>query len=263
LENNEKLEGLADVELKKIVEAFMESMKQSIREIDYKHTGVPLVTRLVAEYLEDKVPQVNSATLNKTVKDLMSEKFNLWSLYENFISKSFNIYFKEKRGMDMKNAINRGIINREIKKIMENYKIYAIQQFLKKDADKFFLNLANKKFSDDEIEEMAKVGLIYKTDDGYKFVHQTFAEHLFTLHLMENFEQLETAEFIVHSVFIENQFQVVRSFVEHWINSKMALKVYKIYYDLFVLEDPSKNTTSIRVCMKEQNSNFNFGYGIY
>jgi hypothetical protein len=50
LKNHDKLKDLTERELKEIVEAFMESMKRSIRAKDYKHTGVPLITKLVADY---------------------------------------------------------------------------------------------------------------------------------------------------------------------------------------------------------------------
>jgi hypothetical protein len=253
LKNNEKFKDLTETELNEIVDAFMESMKRSIRAKDYKHTGVPLVTKLVAEFLEGKIFQVNKATLDKTVKSLKSEKFNLWILYESFRTKSFDIYFREKRGMDVKKSINRRVCNEEKRKIMENYKIFAIQQFLKKDAAKFFPDVVKKKFTDFEIEEMEKVGLIYKTDDGYKFVHQTFAENLFTLFLMENFEQPKVAEFIVHLVLVEDQYRVVRSFIEYWIEDKVSSDNFDIYFEPFFPESPAQNTTPIHVSSKEQN----------
>jgi hypothetical protein len=251
---NKKLKDLTEAELGEIVEAFMESMKRSISAKDYKHTGVPLVTKLVAEFLVDKISHATILTLDKTLETLKMAKFSLWSLYETFVAKSFDIYFKEKCGMDPKNANNRRRINQEKTKILGNYKIYAIQEFLKKDAAKFFPSLANKKFSDFEIEEMVKVGLIYKTDDGYKFVHQTFAENLFTLHLMENFEQPKVAEFIVHFVFVEEKFQVIRSFVDFWIEEKISPGNCETYSEALLAESPAEHTTPIHVSAEEQNS---------
>jgi hypothetical protein len=251
LKNNDKFK---EAELAVIVEAFLESMKGSISANDYKHTGVPLVTKLVAEFLKEKIPSISKTTFNKTVDKLKSEKFSLWILYESFISKSFDIYFREKCGMDVKKAINKRRCEEEKRKILENYKIFAIQQFLKKDAEKFFPILANRKFSDFEIEEMVKVGLIYKTEDGYKFVHQTFAENLFTLHLKENFEQPEVAEFVVNFVLVEGNFQVIRSFVEFWIDEKMKNQIYRTYFKVFLTEAPVKDTTPIHVSLLEQNS---------
>jgi hypothetical protein len=111
LKNSDKFRD--SKELEEIVGAFLESMKRSIRAKDYRHTGVPLITKLVAEYLEDKIPSMNRATtFSNTVDKLRSEKFNLWCLYENFISKSFDIYFKEKCGIDVKKAIQRSMQSR-------------------------------------------------------------------------------------------------------------------------------------------------------
>jgi hypothetical protein len=231
----------------------MESMMRSISAKDYKHTGVPLITKLVAEFLESKISHTTKSTFYKTRETLLAEKFSLWNLYENFVAKSFHIYFTEKRGINVKNAINRKKCNEEKRIILENYKIYAIQEFLKKDAAKFFLSLANRKFSEFEIEEMVKVGLIYKTDDGYKFVHQTFAEYLFTLHLMKNFEQPMVAKFIVNFVFIEEKFEVIRSFVEFWVEEKKSPENCETYFEV-LSECPAEHTTPIHVSAKEQNS---------
>jgi hypothetical protein len=242
LKNNDKLGEITEAELRETVEAFMESMKGSISAKDYRHTGVPLMTKLVAEYLENKCfcPGPDGVTLSETMETLKTEKFNLWILYENFIIKSFIIYFRDKCEMDVDNAMKLIEMRKKEKKILENYKIFAILQFLNRDmAAKFFPNFANKKFSDLEIEEMEKVGLIYKTDDGYKFVHQTFAENLFTWHLMENFEQPKVAEFIVHFVFIDPKFEVIQTFVDHWIEDKKSLEVYDLYFDEFLRHTPT------------------------
>jgi hypothetical protein len=255
LKNNDKFKGFAEKELEKIVEAFVESMKRSISAKDYKHTGVPLVTKLVAEYLVNKVDQANRTKLDETVQNLKKEKFNLSGLYEKFISNSFHIYFKEKRQMDVKNAMNRKIIKKEEKNLMANFQIFAIQQFLKMETKEHFPKFADRIFSDDEIEEMAKVGLIYKTEDGYKFVHQTFAEYLFTLYLMENFEQPKVAEFIVHFLFVEPKFEVIRAFVDSWIEGMMTLEFFDIYFVEFLSENSVKHTTPIHVSSKEQNLN--------
>jgi hypothetical protein len=101
---------------------------------------------------------------------------------------------------------------------------------------------------------MLKVGLIYKTDNGYKFVHQTIVENLFTLHLMKNFDQPKVAQFIVHSVFIDEKFQIIRSFIDDWIEEKMTAPIYDVYYRILLSEGPVEHTTPIHVSGKEQNS---------
>jgi hypothetical protein len=261
LKNNDKLKDLTEAELIEIVEAFLESIKRSISAKDYRHTGVPLITKLVAKYLEGKISYAN-ATLNEVVESLKAEVFHLLGLYEDFITKSFDIYFKDKSGMDVKKAINKRRCNEEKRKILENYKIFAIQQILKKDAAQFFPEFANKKFTDFEMEEMVTVGLIHKTEVGYKFVHQTFAEYLFTLHLMGNFEQPEVTDFIVHTVFVDDQFQVIRSFVEFCIEEETTPANFDIYFEVFLSEGPKrKHTTPIHISSKEQNfKTLNFIY---
>jgi hypothetical protein len=132
LKNKEQFKDLTETELKEIVEAFMVAMKESIKAKDFKHTGLPLVSKLSAEFLENKFSHIGKYSIDKTVANLKLEKFNLWVLYEKFITKSFDIYFKEKCGIDEKKATNRRRIALEKKKLLGLYKIYAIQEFLKR-----------------------------------------------------------------------------------------------------------------------------------
>jgi hypothetical protein len=250
--NKEHLRHLNETKIEKIVENFMGSLKNSITARDYKHTGIPLVTKLVAEYLDHKISQIDQDNFNQNVDSLKLEKFNLWNLYGDFISKSCHVYFKEKCGIDEKKMKNRKIIENLRKKIIENYKIYAIQQFLQMDARIFFQEVAKKSFDDDEIEDMVKVGLIYKTEAGYKFTHQTFAENLFTLYLKDHFDEEEVIKFIVDEVFIERRYNIIRSFIEYWIEEKMARQSYENFCN-FILESSAKHTTPVHVLSEDQN----------
>jgi hypothetical protein len=71
---------------------------------------------------------------------------------------------------------------------------------------------------------------------------------------MKNFEQPETAEFIVHSVLIENRYMVVRSFIDVWITDKMTPEIYDIYFDIFLSGSSARQTAPIHVSAWEQHS---------
>jgi hypothetical protein len=72
--------------------------------------------------------------------------------------------------------------------------------------------------------------------------------------LKENFEQPEVAEFVVNFVLVEENFQVIRSFVEFWIDEKMKKQIYRTYFKVFLTEAPAKDQTPLHVSAVEQNS---------
>jgi hypothetical protein len=51
----QKIENVDEVMLKKIVEMILVSMSKSLRDEDYRFTGVPLITKLVAEFFESNI----------------------------------------------------------------------------------------------------------------------------------------------------------------------------------------------------------------
>jgi hypothetical protein len=53
---------------------------------------------------------------------------------------------------------------------------------------------------------------------------------------------------------VEGNFQVIRSFVEFWIDEKMKNQIYRTYFKVFLTEAPVKHTTPIHVSAVEQNS---------
>jgi hypothetical protein len=106
-------------------------------------------------------------------------------------------------------------------------------------------NFAKNDLKDDDFEEMLKVGLIFKTNDGYKFTHQTFLESFFTSFLNRNFDNPEVVEFLVNVAFIEENYQVIRSFIDNWIGEKSSPELYNIYCEQ-ILNSSVENTTPIR-----------------
>jgi hypothetical protein len=127
--------------LKKTMDAVAQSMKKSISDRDLKFTGIPLVTKLVSELFEYEIVEIfqnRYENLDEKLENIISKKFNLWSLYQNFVTKSFKIYFEEKCLIDEKNAANKKRIEKEKKIILDNYETFAIKQFLKTNLIKYF-----------------------------------------------------------------------------------------------------------------------------
>jgi hypothetical protein len=246
--------------LKKIVEMILVSMSKSLRDEDYKFTGVPLITKLVAEFFESKISEHFQGT-NQSFDDLTEklgrETFNLVQLYDHFVEKKLEIYFKEKCKMDLSNARQKKENIKKQKVIRENYETLAVQQILKTDLEKHLPKFREKKFDEDELEDLVKIGLIYQIGKDFKFSHQTYGEFGFNKFLRNNFDDEDCAKFISEVVLVDESYRIIRSFVNYWIIEKIDGKTCAMYQKK-LLESPVKDRkerTPLHVAGKEGNQN--------
>jgi hypothetical protein len=137
--------GNADEDLlKKIVEMILSSMSESLNDEVYKFTGVPLITKLVAEFFESKIRDhlrdTTSNNFDDLTEKLRNETFDLVKLYDHFVEKKLRIYFEEKSGMDLSKPQVKKTVRQGTQIIMKNYETLAVQQILKTDVAKHFPN---------------------------------------------------------------------------------------------------------------------------
>jgi hypothetical protein len=104
-----------------IIKAILENMSESLKDSDYKFTGIPLIAKLVGEYFEQTVRDLSDQNFPKIIDNLQHESFNLFTLYQHFVDKNLRIYFVEKSKMDPTNVKNRKRIKREKREILMNY----------------------------------------------------------------------------------------------------------------------------------------------
>jgi hypothetical protein len=133
-----KIENVDEDLLKKIVEMILSSISESLNDEVYKFTGVPLITKLVAEFFESKIREYFQKT--DLTEKLKTETFNLVKLYEHFVKKKPRIYYEKKSGMDLSKPQVKRTVRQGTQIIMENYETLAVQQILKTGVTKYFPN---------------------------------------------------------------------------------------------------------------------------
>jgi hypothetical protein len=260
----QKIENVDEDLLKKMVGMILVSMSKSLRDEDYRFTGVPLITKLVAEFFESKISehfQGTNQTFDDLTEKLRSETFNLIQLYDHFVEKKLEIYFKEKCKMDLSNARIRKENIKKQKVIRENFETLAVQQILKTDLQKHLPKFKAKKIDEDELEDLVKIGLMYQIGKDLKFSHQTYGEFGFNKFLRNNFDDEDCAKFISEVVLVDESYRIIRSFVDFWILEKIDGKTCAMYQKKFVESSVKDNRTPLHVACKEGNQNiFRFLY---
>jgi hypothetical protein len=228
----QKIENVDEDLLTKIVEMILVSMSESLRDEDYKFTGVPLITKLVAEFFESKISehfQGTNQSFDNLTEKLGTETFNLVQLYDHFVEKKLQIFYELKSGMDLSKPQIKRTIRKGTQIIMENYETLAVQQILKTDLEKHLPKFKAKKIDEDELEDLVKIGLVYQIGKDFKFSHQTYGEFGFNKFLRNNFDDEDCAKFISEVVLVDSSYRIIRSFVNAWILEKIDGKTCAMY----------------------------------
>jgi hypothetical protein len=164
---------------------------------------------------------ISNQSFDDLTEKLGTETFNLVQLYDHFVEKKLEIYFKEKCKMDLSNLGGKRMIQQGKKRILKNFETLAVQQILKTDLEKHLPKFKAKKIDEDELEDLVKIGLMYQIGKDFKFSHQTYGEFGFNKFLRNNFDDEDCAKFILNVVLVDESYKIIRAFVNFWIAEKI------------------------------------------
>jgi hypothetical protein len=190
-----------------------------------------------------------------------TETFNLVKLYDHFVEKKLQVYFKEKCQMELSNPRIRKDVERKRKEILDNFENLAVQQILKIDLKKHLPTFKVKKLNADEMEVLVHIGLVYEVNNVMKFAHQTYGEFGFNRFLDHHFVDADCAKFIVQVVLVDESYQIIRSFLNFWILEKVNQKTCELYREELLGSSVEGEETPLHVAGGENNENiFRFLY---
>jgi hypothetical protein len=233
-------------------------MSKLLSDQDYKVTGVPLMTKLVAEFFESGIREFFKEPAKDCVAfiaDLEKETFNLVKLYDHFVEKKLQIYYEEKCRMILTNPEAQRMIEDGKQKTLKSFETLAVQQILKTDAGKYFSRFAAIKINGDDLVDLTKVGLIYTVNKDWKFVHQTIGEFGFNRFLSDHFDDENCAKFITEVILVDPSYQIIRSFMDFWVLEKVNEKTCAIYQEKLLGSSVQNKETPLHVAAKEGNGN--------
>jgi hypothetical protein len=148
------------------LKSYLDTCKDLVNSTNFRTSVIPLFAR--NSETDRKLGDIK--TLNDIIEQLKSENIDLGKFCENIVSRSFEFYLKD-------------TINTRAKKIeiFENHKIYAVYN-----GASYCTRSYKRYLNEFDLEDMEKVGLIYKENDEYEFVHEIFANYFQTLKLKDN-----------------------------------------------------------------------------
>jgi hypothetical protein len=197
---------------KEFLASYVHTLLESFIDADVTLIGIPLQTRMIAEIYEDNVKKcVDLKNLEHTRPVV---KVQLIDMYQKFIDKKLEIYFKEKGKRDESNVTHTGDKEILIKNYMKVHQQLALQLLLSENILKTLPNTKVPEYNDDFL---LKIGLMQKNYSTIDFIHRTYAEYFVFLYYKEYFEDGSVSEFIVGNIFCNRDGNtIIRAFFNNF-----------------------------------------------
>jgi hypothetical protein len=163
-ENKSKLENYAEKLIEKLV--------NSISDTDRQLTGIPLLTRMLAEAFYEQVKKFyNSA---ESIPQLPFH-LDLFGLYQLFIERKYDIYQGEKCQNDMNIDGPKEQWNLVLKIIRQEHQLLAMKVLFTEEQAALFENNGECSL---QTNYFNRIGIVQVIHDGkMHFIHRTFAEY--------------------------------------------------------------------------------------
>ncbi|XP_063903515.1 uncharacterized protein LOC135122939 [Zophobas morio] len=207
----------------------IKSTFEVIKHVDI--LGIPLQIFMLTElFRRDK---------NKYLK-LLNNTFLLTDLYHYFIQETFNIFYENKMGFDLRNPYLMSRIRNEQEKTLKYYEKLAFRLIF----PGFILQRLNidcKKLVGKISKNFASVGLITEIQNNVpRFLHVSFAEYLVASYFSKNVED------IPRDVFFFQRYNNVRFFFDMLLAKESPAHVAVLYRNFDLLKTYSDDILCVK-----------------
>ena len=213
-EPNEKEEEEEKRKLKIYAEYLIKKLANSISDQERDFTGIPLLTRMLAEAFDEEVKLFYLSA--KSMPELPFQQ-DLLTLYGRFIERKYDIYLKEKLQMSANNVGVKGLKERELKSMRMDYQLLASKVLLTMTQRKLLQSNRECLFS---AEDLTRIGIVQVNGNGIPhFIHRTFAEYYVADYLVDRLKERNNSSrqvqtFILKYIFVKEEYRVIRAFMD-------------------------------------------------
>ncbi len=220
----------------KNINELFEHFYKNIEDKKYEFMSIPLLTRMFAEVYQKTVE--DSCNPNSQAESQLSEevkKLSILDLYERFVERKYDIYFKEKTRIEN----NPGYVKSKLTKALDkDHQRLALHKLFSESEQTKILADERKLLSQEEEKDLKLVGIIQSIDskgDSY-FIHKTFAEYFAAGLLADIVGRQESnpkrqlaCDFLRDNIFKKTN-EVIRNFFDRMLaNDKHDKSKYEIH----------------------------------
>lgn len=174
--------------------------------------------------------------------------FNFSKIYEKFVDTNIERYLIEKLELDLSERGYQKIANAKRLELINLYKQMALKLIIPEHLELFSGNFG---FTSKDLKDMRECGLIVSGSE-VKFIHSSIADYFVYSAIQEKFYDENIAEFVVRDISFEDDFEVIRCFLNSSIDKLES--VSEIHGNILInsIEECKK---SLEIACIDQNVN--------
>jgi ankyrin repeat protein len=216
--------------LKHFVTKLLQLTMQCLGDKEKEFTGIPLQTMMLAEVFESELKECSRTGVN------LPSELNLLQLYDEFVKRKIDIYYKEKRKTDMTNVGVQDEYEEFYDTFMENHINSGLVAVLPADI---LERLEGFKYPKDSFLKKVKcgkekTGIIDEIiDDKPHFIHKTFAEYFAAHWFSKNFVHNQK---VLMDIILNPCYDFVKKIFDRILSNKKVLHMAVLNNDKMAVE---------------------------
>jgi ankyrin repeat protein len=226
--------------LKEYVTKLLQLTMQSLSDKENEFTGIPLQTMMLAEVFESDLRLCSQAgEIN------FPSALNLLQLYDEFVKRKLDIYYKEKRKTDMTNAGVQDDYEELHETFMKNHMRCGVVAVLPPEILECLegFQYPQPSFLKKVESGKEKTGILEEIIHGKPhFIHKTFAEYFAAHWFSQNYRGNQK---VLGEIIFSPCYDVVRNILDRILSNKNVLHMAVLNSDRMAVEEALRNNVNV------------------
>jgi ankyrin repeat protein len=213
-----------NLKLENYAELLINGIGNSISDKDKQFTGIPLLTRLLAEAFEEEVQMFYDSA--ESIPQLPFQ-LDMIGLYRRFIERKYDIYQEEKLQENVDNVGAKEQRDRNLKIMRQEHQRLAMKVLFTEEQAALFENNRESLFA---TEDLARIGIVQVSHGGkMNFIHRTFSEYYVADCLVTGLTEgkhtsQQVQDFVLNYILQNEEYQIIRAFINGLLSSSKPSK---------------------------------------
>jgi ankyrin repeat protein len=226
--------------LKEFVTKLLQLTTQSLSDEEKEFTGIPLQTMMLAEVFENDLRHCSQTGIIDFPPAL-----NLLQLYDEFVKRKLDIYYKEKRKTDMTNAGVQDDLKEFCETFMRNHMRCGVIAVCPPETVELLEGFQYPKpsFMKKVASGKEKTGILEEIIDGKPhFIHKTFAEYFAAHWFSRNYRGNQK---VLRDIIFSPCYDVMKNILDRILSNEKVLHMAVLNGDIEAVETALCNNVNV------------------
>ncbi|WP_254229416.1 ankyrin repeat domain-containing protein [Wolbachia pipientis] len=217
--------------VKILLKNFPEEKGRTFTDIPLHLVMAAYVTKHDIKNFYDDYKKEGNENINKNISDYFKKfkELNLLSLYEEFVRMKYDFYFNKYLKDDFEYDKIKGIKDSSIKSLNEAHQNLALSYDILFPFNQVKDLIKREESITFKDEQLSSIGIIYKVNNKFSFVHKTFGEYFaaarlatLAVRLPKSKEDRGKRHKLIHDFLLEHIFKKENEVIRHFFDLMLA-----------------------------------------